>query len=86
MMNLNSIKIDGPILKALVISRWKSGSRFLAHLLRSHPATFYIDQPLAYAKMQTFDEPDLETSLALEMITKLMKCNYDFVQAHWPNW
>ena len=56
-----------PPLKVLIVSTWRSGSKFLGSLLASHPGTFYSMEPLRF-------EGSVQDQLGL--LTDIFRCQF----------
>ena len=47
-MNDLLLERGGKPIRTLIVSTWRSGSSFLGEILRSHPGTYYMMEPLIH--------------------------------------
>lgn len=59
----------------IIIASWRTGSTFLGQLVSSVPGTFYFYEPLIHHGPYEVIQPP-QSSTSLEMIKKLLKCDY----------
>jgi hypothetical protein len=63
-----------------IFSSWRSGSTFLADLLKEYPGTFYSYEPLHFLSFyKTFNQDQFVekiTPQAIELLRNLFSCNY----------
>jgi len=69
-----------------IVTTWRSGSTFLSQFLRSHPASFYFEEPFNYAGRARLTDPGDERLLtALSMLSHFLQCDFSYAEKHWPN-
>ena len=70
------------IVRAMIVTSWRSGSTLVGELLNSVPGSYYSYEPLSFAginRIYNNSQKDLIQS-SLNVIEGIFKCNYSMVE------
>ena len=71
----------GSPIVALLISYWRSGSRFTGNFLQSHPAIFYHYEPL-HQMRQIIRAEGAASASAVKLLEDLVRCQYNEIASN----